>query len=346
MTTWQRQNQFIHNVLQNSSLSSPLQPTNHIGYGEAPVNIALSKYWGKRDTVLNLPINGSVSIALPSLGSQTQIKLIEAQSNIISLNQKNLGVEHPFHQRLSQFLMHFKPNPNTSFHVDTVNTVPTAAGLASSASGYAALVLALNELFEWKLPKQQLSLLARFGSGSASRSLFPGFAQWHAGNQDNGLDSFAESIDQIWPEFCIGLVRINTQQKSVSSTKGMQNTVNHCELYQAWPQKAERDKQTIIDTIIAKDFSTLGQTAENNALAMHATMIASWPPLLYWQAESVAAMHKVWQLREDGIEVYFTMDAGPNLKLILQEKDADTIASAFTENFELIKPFNESANIL
>jgi diphosphomevalonate decarboxylase len=99
--------------------------------------------------------------------------------------------------------------------------VPTAAGLASSASGYAALVLALNDAFQWQLNPTQLSMLARLGSGSASRSLFNGFATWQMGQQEDGLDSYAVAIDTQWPDFCIGLVEIDVSEKAIGSTAGM-----------------------------------------------------------------------------------------------------------------------------
>lgn len=315
-----------------------------LGQGDAPVNIALSKYWGKRDTELNLPTNGSLSISLPKLGTQTQIQWHPDLSAIqVELNGKTLADSDPFAQRLANYLTYFRPDTAGNFHIITHNSVPTAAGLASSASGYAALVLALDDLFQWQLSKEKLSLLARLGSGSASRSIYEGFAIWHQGQQEDGLDSYAQALDAAWPELCIGLLEIDISQKPVSSTQGMQQTVNTCELYQAWPQKAEQDLKIIKQAILQQDFATLGATAENNALSMHATMIATWPPILYWQAESVSAMHRVWQLRQEGIEVYFTMDAGPNLKLLFLEQDQTALEAAFPQ-LKTLKPFKTQSH--
>lgn len=337
-TTLSRQQLFVNQVLAQSAQTEPFDAKKAKGTGKAPVNIALSKYWGKRDIELNLPLNGSVSISLPGLGTETQISLIEAAVDKVLLNNEPLPAEHAFAKRVSKFLDLFRGDDNQHFAINTYNSVPTAAGLASSASGYAALVLALNDLFDWQLNGQQLSLLARLGSGSASRSLFSGFALWHKGDNENGLDSFAEAIDTSWPEFCIGLVEVDIKEKPLSSTQGMQNTVNTCDLYQAWPEQASRDMKTIIEAIQTKDFAALGKTAEHNALSMHATMIATWPPIVYWQAESVTAMHKVWQLREQGVEVFFTMDAGPNLKLLFLEKEKPAIKQAFGD-IRVIEPF-------
>ncbi|BBP42786.1 diphosphomevalonate decarboxylase [Thiosulfativibrio zosterae] len=309
------------------------------GFGIAPVNIALSKYWGKRDVALNLPTNSSLSISLPGLGTQTHLTWLPTLGqDAISLNGQRLSSEHKFAKRLSAFLDFFRPNLAGHFQVITHNSVPTAAGLASSASGYAALVLALNDAFEWQLSLQQLSLLARLGSGSASRSLFPGFARWHKGKQDNGMDSYAEALPESWPEFCVGLLEIDIQEKPLGSTAGMQKTVETCEIYQAWPEKAEKDVNIIQKAIQNKDLTTLGETAENNALTMHATMISTWPPILYWQAESVAAMHQIWALRNQGHSVYFTMDAGPNLKLLFLETEKPALLQAFP-NLKVIQPF-------
>ena len=339
-----KQQNFVHQVIGHSASHNRLQPAKKSGNASAPVNIALSKYWGKREPILNLPTNSSVSISLPGLGTQTAIKIINSEDEMaqdaVYLNNEKLSSDHPFANRVSLFLNPFREQPHTSFEVKTINSVPTAAGLASSASGYAALVLALNDLFGWHLNHKSLSLLARLGSGSASRSVFNGFAIWHQGQQDNGLDSYAEPIEIQWSEFCVGLLEIDVKQKPMSSTQGMQNTVETCALYQAWPEQANADVNTIIQAITNKDFTLLGKTAEHNALSMHATMIATWPPILYWQPESVQAMHTVWQLREKGIEVYFTMDAGPNLKLLFLETQKPAIKQAFSK-IKILEPFRD-----
>ena len=307
-----------------------------IGNGKAAINIALSKYWGKREVELNLPTNSSLSISLPDLGTETIIEATDTNNDEIFLNGKLLSPNETFAKRLSLFLDYFRDGQH--FKVTTTNTVATAAGLASSASGYAALVLALNDSFQWQLNSKQLSILARLGSGSASRSIYDGFVIWHKGQQADGLDSYAEPMNIVWTDFCIGLIEIDTSAKKMGSTQGMQNTVKTCDLYQAWPEKAEKDLLKIKLAIETKDFKTLGETAENNALSMHATMIATIPPILYWQPESVKAMHKVWALREQGVVVYFTMDAGPNLKLLFLESELEKVKETF-KDLIIIKPF-------
>lgn len=330
---------FVHQIIGHSAAQSALAHPKSSGFGEAPVNIALCKYWGKRETTLNLPVNSSLSISLPGLGTHTELQLSEGAQDQIALNDRLLAPHQPFAQRLSAFLNPFRPSEHAVFHIDTHNSVPTAAGLASSASGYAALVCALNDLFQWQLPTRSLSLLARLGSGSASRSVYDGFSIWHKGERDDGMDSFAEPIEHTWPGLCIGLLKVDVREKSIGSTAGMQRTVRECALYQAWPKQAERDLSTLQKAIEQRDFELLGRTAEHNALSMHATMIATWPPIVYWQPESVAAMHKVWALREQGVQVYFTMDAGPNLKLLFPETQKPAIRQAFAQ-MEVIEPFN------
>jgi diphosphomevalonate decarboxylase len=320
-----------------ASLIPHRQPKNEQGFGQAPVNIALSKYWGKRDVELNLPTNSSLSISLPGLGTHTRIRLAEGQQDSVRLNQQTLPPNHPFAQRLSRYLDLFRL-AGLVFEIDTVNSVPTGAGLASSASGYAALVLALDALFDWQLDKAKLSILARLGSGSASRSLFPGFALWHKGERRDGMDSYAEGLSARWPELCIGLVKVDVNEKAIGSSAGMQQTVQHCPLYQAWPAQAEQQVKLIHQAIAQRDFTRLGETAEHNALSMHATMIATWPPIMYWQPASLAAMQQVWALRQQGIEVYFTMDAGPNLKLLFLADNKKAVETAFSA-LEVIQPF-------
>lgn len=298
-------------------------PTKKSGKAFAPSNIALCKYWGKRDTELNLPNNSSLSISLGDKGTTTDIKINASQDTII-LNGKLIDNKTAFAKRTIEFLSLFRPTPTTFFDFNTVSNIPIAAGLASSASGFASAVLALDDLFQWQLSKQELSILARLGSGSASRSLWQGFVQWHAGAQADGMDSFAEPIKIDWPELSIGLLIFESSQKPISSREAMKNTVNTSKLYQQWPKRAEKDCHTLQQAILNKDFKLLGETAEQNALAMHDTMLDTSPPIDYSTEQTLAAREKIWDLRKQGVDVYFTQDAGPNLKLLfLQDSESE-----------------------
>lgn len=335
MTTKQK---VIQEILEKQAHYQPKQS----GQAFAPSNIALCKYWGKRNSELNLPITSSLSISLADKGAYTTIGHSDREQ--VYLNHELVPMDHPFALRVSTFLDLFRPSQDIRYRLDTTLNIPVAAGLASSACGLAALVSALDDLYGWQLPKSTLSILARLGSGSAARSLWHGFVEWHAGQQPNGLDSFAELLPTIWPEFRIGLHILHSQQKPISSREAMQITVNTSVLYQSWPQQVAQDLLKLKPAIINHDFEQLGATAENNALAMHATMQSSWQPIVYSKPETLAAMQQVWELRKQGIPVYFTQDAGPNLKLLFLENNLLAIKNIFP-NLEVIAPFPEENKI-
>ncbi len=326
----------------NQLIGGRREPVTAEGHGRAPSNIALVKYWGKRDTQLNLPVTSSLSISLGHLGTTTSIAPIDGPDEVI-LNGLPVPPDTAFAARLRAYLDLVRPAPGRGYRVLTANTIPTAAGLASSASGYAALVLALDDLHGWNLTPGQRSILARLGSGSASRSVYQGFVEWQAGERADGMDSTAHRLDATWPDLAIGLIKISTAEKAISSRDAMQGTVETSRLYTAWPEQVARDLVTVREAIRTADFDTLGKTAENNALTMHATALAAWPPTLFWKAESVAAMHRVWALRGEGVPVYFTMDAGPSLKLIARQETIPATRAAFPDA-EWVTPFAEIGN--
>lgn len=301
------------------------------GVGYAPTNIALCKYWGKRNSELNLPVTPSLSVALLEKGAKTILTVSESEKDVVILNGKILNSDTGFVQRLCHYLDLFREQAAWKLHIDINMNIPVAAGLASSACGFAAISIALNDLFHWELSKQDLSILARLGSGSAARSLWNGFVEWHKGERDDGMDSYAEPYDVTWPALRVGIVSITHAEKSVSSRKAMQQTVENSVLYESWPKKVAEDLAKIKQALRTNDFTLLGSTAESNALAMHATMLASWPPVCYFLPETIATMHKIWELRQQGIAVYFTEDAGPNVKLLFLEKDVAQIKQVFPE---------------
>ena len=304
------------------------------GEAFAPANIALCKYWGKRNEELNLPVNSSLSVSLGKLGTRTIVKFAK-KSDRIFLNGK--PAPKAFAARLSAYLDLFRPD-GQFFEVRTKNNIPTAAGLASSASGFAALAKALDQLMGWGFNPRELSMLARLGSGSATRSLYEGFAVWHAGQRADGMDSYAEEISTVWKNLRVGILEVSKVRKKVGSTEGMNRTRETSELYESWPQQAECDFDELRTAIAAEDFPMLGKTAENNALAMHATMMAAWPPLCYWKPQSLSLMQKVWKAREEGLEIYFTMDAGPNLKLLFLKRNQAAVKKVFPK-VQIVNPF-------
>jgi diphosphomevalonate decarboxylase len=282
-------------------------------------NIALVKYWGKRDSNLILPHNSSISMTLDSLNTKTTVEFNNSfRKNEVIINGKNVkGQEF---QRVSNHLNLLKlSSPNKEFaKVISESNFPKAAGLASSASGFAALTHAGTKALNQTLSSKELSILARQGSGSASRSIYGGFVEWRKGSRSDGLDSHAILIKDVdhWPEMTMIVTVISTDKKKISSRAGMSQTVLTSPYYRTWLETIENDVGNMKKAIVEKDFTQLGMIAEKNALKMHATMHTTTPPNIYWKSGSLELMQKVFELREDGLECYFTMDAGPQVKIL------------------------------
>lgn len=304
----------------------------------APSNIALCKYWGKRNQEINLPVTSSLSISLGKTGATTTLTMNETLADTIFLNNQLMDETSEFSKKIINFINLFRQTSGPYFDIQLQSDIPIAAGLASSACGFAALVLALNNLYQWNLSLQELSILARLGSGSAARSLWQGFVEWHAGVRDDGMDSFAEPIPVVWPELCMGLLIVSDKEKKVSSREAMQRTVLTSPFYSVWPKKVNDDLVLLKEAIKDKNFVLLGQTSESNALAMHATMQTASPSIMYSLPETILAMQKVWQLRKEGMIIYFTQDAGPNLKLLFLQNDISLIQHAFPQ-LKILQPF-------
>ena len=304
----------------------------------APANIALVKYWGKRDEALNLPVTGSLSISLGPLGSHVELSRVAGAADAIWLNGQKLPAEKSFARRASAYLDLFRPAPDFRFELKARNTVPTAAGFASSASGFAALAKAVDGLFGWGLATRELSILARLGSGSAARSLEDGFVEWQAGTAADGMDSFGVRLAAEWPALRIGALMLCEHEKPIGSREGMRRSVETCEFYREWPGRVATDLAGLKAAIAQRDFAALGTIAEGNALAMHALMAATRPPIVYALPETVAAMRKIWAMRADGLPIWFTMDAGPNVKLLFEARDESKVRALFP-SVEIVAPF-------
>jgi len=295
----------------------------------APVNFALAKYWGKRNEELFLPVTDSFSVAVDA-GTTTTVSQAQ-ERDIILLNGNEVGEDQPFHSRLSAFLDLFRPSPLFFFSISTINTIPTAAGLASSASGFAALVLALNSFFGWNCTLEQLSVLARLGSGSASRSIYSGFVHWKKGEREDGMDSFAVPYKGWWEDLRFGIYMVSNEKKIIDSRTAMKRTVATSPLYSLWPENVKTTIDQIKEGLRLKDFSLFGSAVEQNALTMHATMFTSTPPICYWHKDSLETMKRIWKTREEGVNLYFTMDAGPNLKFLFLKSSEKEVIRLFPE---------------
>lgn len=310
-----------------------LRPVKTQGTGHASVNIALCKYWGKRDEALNLPVTSSLSVSLPGLEAHTVVRPADEWS--LRLNREVQDAGGRTARRVFDYLALFS---DEKFAVESESTVPLAAGLASSASGFAALARAAVDLFDVKIGGDMLSVLARLGSGSACRSVYEGFVEWQAGIRADGMDSHAVPLGQPWPSLRVGLLLISSGCKKTGSRDAMRRTCETSSLYTSWPHKVEQDLCAIREAIKDRDFERLGRHAESNALGMHATMLDSWPPVVYWLPESLEAIHGAHALREQGVPVYFTMDAGPNVKL-LYEADSEEVVKQRFPAMRTIVPF-------
>jgi len=292
-------------------------------------NIALVKYWGKRNSELILPYNSSISMTLEGLHTTTTVEYSEKHKGDSLIMNGTLLTKGPELDEVKKFMDLVRKKTNVHMHakIATENNFPTAAGLASSASGFAALAFAATKAGQREMDFRELSILARQGSGSASRSFHGGFVEWKKGSREDGIDSFAEQLAPAshWENLRMIISIVSTKAKKVKSRAGMGQTVATSPLYKGWLDSVEKDLNDVRTAIKERAFSLLGNVAEMNALKMHATMITTNPSIIYWQPASVAVMHEVHHMREDGLEGYFTMDAGPQVKVLCLEKNAKQI---------------------
>ncbi|AXG83090.1 diphosphomevalonate decarboxylase [Streptomyces paludis] len=308
--------------------------TGPVATAVAHPNIALIKYWGKRDEHLVLPRTDSLSMTLDILPTTTRVhRDPEAAHDTVTLNGR--PAEGEALRRVIAFLDLVRDRsglPHGSV-VASENTVATGAGLASSASGFAALAVAAAASYGLALDATALSRLARRGSGSACRSVFGGFAVWHAG-PDSGtgaeadLHSYAEPVPvgDLDPALVVAVV--DAGPKAVSSRAAMRRTVHTSPLYEPWAVSSRGDLTEMRAALLAGDIETVGDIAERNALGMHATMLAARPAVRYLAPATLTVLDRVLGLRRDGTPAYATMDAGPNVKVLCRRTDADRVAEA------------------
>lgn len=289
-------------------------------------NIALVKYWGKRDLGLNLPAVGSVSLTLDGFHTRTLVDW-GTERDVVEFNGERSDGDEA--RKILAALDRLAPG-RPPCRVATRNDFPTGAGLASSASGFAALVVAANAAGGLGLDDRTLSIHARQGSGSACRSLWGGFVAWERGVAADGTDSHGVPLlaADAWDVAMVVAV-VSTAKKAVGSTEGMERSRRTSPLYATWVDQAEADVTEAKDAIAARDLPRLGRVMEASTYKMHATMMTSDPPLLYWQPDSVACLHAVWALREqEGVGAWTTMDAGPQVKILCRTEDAGRVARA------------------
>lgn len=296
----------------------------------AHTNIALVKYWGKENEELIIPANSSLSLTLDEFYTDTSVHFDESlSSDEVTLNGKVIEDE-----KITKFMdiIRKKANINAFARIESTNHVPTSAGLASSASAYAALAAAGSKAYGLNLSQKGLSRLARRGSGSATRSIFGGFAAWNKGTDDES--SYGYSIeDPVKMDINMIAIILDNQPKKISSRKGMKISIKTSPYYQSWIKQTTADFQIIEEAIKENDFTTLGKTAELNAMRMHSLTLSSDPSYLYINADSLKVINMVKELRENDVECYYTMDAGPNVKIICQSDKISAITDKLSDKF-------------
>jgi len=285
---------------------------------QAHPNIALVKYWGKQTTGDNLPAVPSLSITLDQLAAQTTVSL--AQHDIFVLDgQERSGANEDL--KLARFMAYLRTKFDVPpLRIDSHNNFPTAAGLASSAAGFAALIVAINDFLGLDISAAEQSSIARVGSASAARSVLGGFV---------GLRHPSFSAEQIaseadWPLRIVIAITDHTA-KAVSSADGMAISAKTSPYYPTWLDSAEPDFAKAHQAIADHDFAALAAVSEHSCLKMHALMLSSVPSLVYWNGATLSSLQVLRQLQNEACQVFFTSDAGPQVKAICTPQYADQV---------------------
>ncbi|WP_238704030.1 diphosphomevalonate decarboxylase [Companilactobacillus mishanensis] len=297
----------------------------------AYTNIALIKYWGKKDKTYKIPYTDSLSLTLDRFYTDTKSEVINSDKDVVFLNNQELDDSKSLRIRNYLDTVRKMYSFDEHFQINSTNHVPTSAGFASSASGFAALAASINSTMNLDLSKKSLSILARNGSGSASRSIFGGFVQWHAGT--NNDTSFAEPIDES-PDIGIVLlsVVISKAEKSISSTTGMESSVKTSPFYSNWSTLVASELVEIKQAIANKDLQKIGEISEHNAMSMHALTLSANPPYTYFAPETIQILNIIKKLRNNGILAYATIDAGPNVKIICSKESVQKVKDFIEAN--------------
>lgn len=289
----------------------------------AQPNIALIKYWGKRDVERNLPAVGSVSVTLAELQTTMQVDLDSAvASDTLVVNGEENSALLP---RISACLDNVLGVARPPACIESSSNFPIAAGLASSASAFAAVTVAAAAAAGLSLPREQLARLAGRASGSAARSLFGGFVE---------LENCADDIDvrplcdvRDWPLQVVVAIT-ETGPKATGSTEAMEISRQTSPFYASWIEKQGTDLNAARAAVAAHDFSALAVVSEHNCLKMHSVMWASRPPMVYWNSATMRCMQTVRRLQADGCGVFFTIDAGPQVKAVCLPEDVAAVSAA------------------
>lgn len=302
-----------------------------MGKATARPSLALVKYWGKQSVRENTPATGSLALTLDGLVTTTTVE--EAEDDRIVLNGR-VGNPAPYKTFLDEIRDQLGLG-GRFFSIVSDNSFPTAAGLASSSSGFAALTGALAAFAGARLTPKELSRLARKGSGSATRSIWGGFTVYEAGAKE----AYQEHDEDFWPEFRVLAAVVSDKPKPEGSRNAMEASRLTSPYYGEWVRTSPDLLKKARKALDRRDLATLGPLVRQSYLRMFATMFTSDPPLIYWQEESLALVRTLEDLRREGLEAFETMDAGPQVKIFCLEKDLDTLKT------ELEKRCNRSGNL-
>ena len=352
--------------------------TIHRASTTAPVNIAVVKcvylceertlsrifradtecrYWGKRDATLNLPTNSSLSVTLSQKDLRTHTTASCSPTytgpDSLLLNNATQSLETPRSIACLRSLRALRAQIEAadpavptlskfSLRIVSQNNFPTAAGLASSAAGFAALIRAIADLYELPQSPEELSLIARQGSGSACRSLLGGYVAWDVGTREDGTDSKAREVapQSHWPEVRALILVVSAEKKGVSSTAGMQATVASSKLFKTRAQEVVPQHMKEMERAIKeRDFETFGRLAMKESNNFHACCLDTDPPITYLNDVSRAAMKVVEGINEAAkrIVAAYTFDAGPNAVVYYLEHDEGNVAGTFHKSLSHIE---------
>ena len=308
-------------------------------------NIALVKYWGKRDRELNIPAAGSLSVTLEGLSTTTTVEFdAELDDDRVTLDGQPLDEGRP-RRRIVQFLELVRDAAefDVCARVKSANDFPTAAGLASSASGFAALAVAAADAAGLQWSDKQLSVLARRGSGSAARSIYGGFVEMQPGSAADGSDAHATPVADAdhWDLCCLVAVT-DAGKKDIGSTEGMLRTQETSPLFEPWRSTVADDIAQARDAIEGRDFARLGKIAERSCFRMHATALGADPAILYWNPTTVRIIHAIRAARDGGLACFLSIDAGPHVKVFCPSSDADEVRTLLEETSGVVDVLSTS----
>jgi diphosphomevalonate decarboxylase len=292
---------------------------------KAQPNIALIKYWGKRDPIRNLPAVGSISVTLSDLFTEMDVEIDETlKDDVLVVNGQD---GNAMLARVSSCLDNVVGQDRPAARVTSNSNFPIAAGLASSASAFAALVVAANAAFGQALNRGQQASLAGHTSGSAARSLLGGFVELDNRRDDIVVSSLLAAKD--WP-LKVVIAITAPGPKAVSSGDAMEISRKTSPFYDRWVELQAADLAAARAAVLDRDFSKLALVAEHNCLKMHSVMWGSRPPMIYWNSATIACMQSIRELQSQGVGVFFTIDAGPQVKAICAAEDEQTVQQALS----------------